>query len=117
MFRATVKTLAVTPYVRFLIESRGNKSFGGGPKRAFFMLKAYRGLGAAEKAALKTRADATILPKTKPADASKTRATRASRKPTAYNQFVKKNFGRAGGANQREKFAAIAKLWKAAKKQ
>ena len=114
MFRATVKTLAVTPYVRFLIESRGNYSYGGGPKRAFFLLKAYRGLGRAEKAALKERADATILPKTKPADASK---TRASRKPTAYNQFVKKNFGRAGGANQREKFAAIAKLWKAAKKQ
>ena len=96
------------------MESRGNKSFGGGPKRAFFLLKAYRALGATEKAALKKRADATALPSTKPAAAPK---KRASRKPTAYNQFVKKNFARAGGATQHEKFAAIAKLWKAAKKQ
>lgn len=43
---------------------------------------------------------------------TKEAAKRGSRSPTAYNKFVKANWGRAQGTNSKEKMRNIARMWR-----
>ena len=105
MFRSTLKTLAVNPYVRFLMESR--KSIKGvGGLRAYATTKAYRALTETEMNALKKRAAATVL---KPKKAA---PRKFNKTPSAYAKFLKANFKAAKGSTPQQKFTSVANLWR-----
>mgnify|MGYP001594032480 CR=1 FL=1 len=107
-FRATMVARAVSPYAIFLKQTKGK--FAGMPvaQRSRQIAKLWKALPVAEKKAIqKTAAAHRAFPK----------KVRKVRKANVFSLFVKKNYSKVKNVAPSQRLAAIAKLWKQAKKQ
>lgn len=104
MFRRC-STRLVSPFVQFVIESKGTLTGIPAASRGVALGKQYHALTAKAKAALVARAKATPLVR-------KPKAPKQPRAPSAYALFVKKNWNTVADGTAPQKLKAIAKLWK-----
>jgi hypothetical protein len=100
----------ISPYALWLTKSKGQHA---GVKtiqeRAKLVAAAYRALSPSDKAALFAEAKAMPTP------ARKEKKVKATRAPTAYNNFVKANFDSVMGLPRTERLKVIGVKWAAHK--
>ncbi len=105
--RTVVRRVRTLPaFGVFLKQTKGQFTGIPATQRAKKLGSLYRNLSAADKAKLKAAgAKIKVVPRVK--------APKAPRKLTAYNRFVKANYGKVKNLPFSKRLGAIAKLWKA----
>ncbi|KAF8291517.1 putative kinetoplast DNA-associated protein [Trypanosoma cruzi] len=113
MLRFCRSRLAIGAYALFMMEQKNNPALSGLPisERGKMTSKLYKALAPAERAALEKRAKATPSPKRKKLKKNE-KEQKPKRKPSEYAQFVKANLPKYSQLPNKERIAAVAKLWK-----
>jgi hypothetical protein len=106
---------ALTGFAMFLKSTKGDKALNelAIPKRGKELGKRWWALSDAERAAFVAKGKkclVTFTPRAK-------RVKKCTRKPTAYSKFVKANYSKVASLPFKQRFAGIAKLWKAQQKK
>uniref|UniRef100_A0A7S1PR78 HMG box domain-containing protein n=1 Tax=Neobodo designis TaxID=312471 RepID=A0A7S1PR78_NEODS len=101
----------LTSFGLFMKQTAKNPALNALPikKRGVALGKMWRALPATQKKALAAQAKKIVL---KP----KVRKARKARKPSAYNKFIQANYRKVKNVAPKKRLAALAKMWKAAKK-
>ncbi|RNF08407.1 kinetoplast DNA-associated protein [Trypanosoma rangeli] len=120
MLRFCRSRLAIGAYALFMMEQKNNPALSGLPvlQRGKVTSKLYKALAPAERAALEKRAKTMPSPKrTKKTKATTKSGEKPKRALTKYAQFVKANLPKYSQLPNRERLAAVAKLWKQQQQQ
>ena len=110
LFRRTIRRLAVSPYAIFLKQTAKGFPIGKGgiAARGRAIAAAYKNLSPKGMQRLQYLAKNAKTPK---------RKVKKARKPNVYAKFVKANAKKVAKLPAKKRFAALGKLWRAAKRK